>query len=171
MKLSALATSITDTAVIELAKRIRRKRLSLATNPFIANSVPLSSGQGWLRRVGLERADLAASPEITVAKMLQEWRRHQKFQRSLGSGQRHYANDAEAAAHALESLNNTLRYMEYRVFGNNPNEKYPRFESFVEWMAWRVQVAHPEHHCADEAYGWTYSLYDFALSESELAFD
>jgi hypothetical protein len=170
MKLGALVNSVANTSVLEFAKRIQRKRLTLATNPWLASGAPTKSGQGWLRRLGLDSIDIAASPELTLAKICQEWQRNEQYHQKGAPYRRQPADSAEAESKNLEKMNRNIAYIEYRVFGQNPNERYPKFSELVEWLAWRVQVAHPDHQCANPELGWTRTLYSFALSEMPLAF-
>lgn len=169
MKLAARASAIADSAVLELAKRIRRKRLALAENPILADMTPMSSGQGILRRFGLGKFDVAASPEITVAKILREWQGLDWFYATAifygGPIQ-----DEEKEAQALKNLNNRIGMIEYRVFGVSPTEKYPSFSSLPNWLAWRIQISHPDHGCGDARLGWTSELFNFAVQDAKLSF-
>lgn len=170
MKASARASALTDTAVLEIAKRIQRKRAAIAETPILASIAPSASGQGLLRRFGLGKVDIALSPEITLAKMLKEWH-------GLDS---HYASAAyyrggiqapdEKKAQAHKDLNDRIGLVEYRVFGTSPGPKYPEFDSLTSWLAWRIQFAHPEHRCADAAAGWKPELFAFVIEDAKLSF-
>jgi hypothetical protein len=170
MKPSARASAITDSAVVEVAKRIQRKRTLLADNPFLAQSASDASGQGLLRRLGLGKIDVALSPEITLAKMLKEWRgldaHYASAQLYRGGGR----SAEEKAAQALKDLNDRIALVEYRVFGYSPGEKYPAFTGLAEWLAWRIQLAHPEHRCADKEAGWKPELFAFVVEDAKLSF-
>lgn len=170
MKTSARAAALTDTAVIELAKRIQRKRAILADNPLLAAIAPSQSGQGFLRRLGLGKVDIALSPEITLAKLVKEWRsldRHYESLAPYGDGSQ---TMADKVAGALKNLNSRIGLVEYRVFGANTGPAYPQFTDPVAWLAWRLQVAHPEHGCGNASAGWKPELFAYALEESHLSF-
>ena len=168
MKPSARAPALTDTALFEMAKRIQRKRTAVADNSILAQIASSASGQGFLRRFGLGKVDIALSPEITLAKMLKEW---------YGLGSHHasaafYRGDihtaAEKAAQVRKDLNNRIGFVEYHVFRTSPGEKYSEFTSLVDWLAWCVQLAHAEHRCADAAAAWKPELFAFAVEDSKL---
>lgn len=137
---SARASALTDTAVLEIAKRIQRKRATLAGNPLLANATPSSYGQGFLRRLGLGKVDIALSPEITLAKMLKEWHGLDSHYASAahyrGGGQ----TTEEKVFRAAKDLNDRIGLVEYRVFGTSPGEKYPEFSSLGGWLEWRILI-------------------------------
>jgi hypothetical protein len=62
MKTSARLSAFADAAVLELAKRIERKRFLLSGNRLLASTVPSDSGQGFLRRMGLGRSTSQSAP-------------------------------------------------------------------------------------------------------------
>ena len=169
MKLVARASAVTDTAVIELAKRIRRKRVSLAADPIVADMVPISSGQGILRRFGLGKFDFAASSEITIAKILREWHGLDSFYTGA-TWYRECIRAEEKEAQVLKDFNNRIRMVEYRVFGLSPTEKYPSFSSLPQWLSWRIQTAHPEYECENTRLGWATELFEFAVQDAKLSF-
>lgn len=170
MKPSARASALTDTGVLEIAKRIRRKRSSLANNPLLAQLAPAESGQGWLRRFGIGKVDIALSPEITLAKMLKEWHGLDAHYASAELYRSGIRTAEEKVAQALKDLNDRIGLVEYQVFGTSPGEKYPTFSSLADWLAWRVQFAHPEHRCADAQAGWKPELFAFAVEDAKLSF-
>jgi hypothetical protein len=170
MKTSARASALTDTAVLELGKRIQRKRVALADNPLLAQSTPSGSGQGILRRLGLGKLDIALSPEITLAKMLKEWHGLDSHYMSAAFYRGGNPSVAEKSAQALKDLNDRIGLVEFRVFGTSPGEKYPEFENLADWLAWRIQFAHPERRCADVEAGWTPELFSYAVEDAKLAF-
>jgi hypothetical protein len=170
MKPTARASALTDTAVLEIAKRIQRKRSAIAGNAFLAQSAPAASGQGLLRRFGFGKVDIALSPEITVAKMLKEWHELDAHYASASFYRGGIRTPEEKAAQALKDLNDRIGLVEYRVFGTSPGEKYPTFNSLAEWLAWRIQLACPEHRCADAEAGWKPELFSFAVEDAKLSF-
>jgi len=170
MKPSARAFALMDTSVLEVAKRIQRKRVAVADNALLAQIAPSSSGQGTLRRFGLGRFDIALSPEFTLATMLKEWHRLDwhwplaSFDRGILRSQ------AEKDAQALNDLNARIGLVEYRVFGTSPGPAYPEFHNLSEWLAWRIQLAHPEHQCGDCESGWKPELFAFVVEDSKWSF-
>lgn len=170
MKTSARASALTDTAVLELGKRIQRKRIALADNSLLAQIAPASSGQGLLRRFGLGKVDIALSPEITLAKMLKEWHGLDSHYASSAFYRGGNPSAAEKANQALKDLNDRIGLVEYRVFGTSPGEKYPEFTKLADWLAWRIQLAHPEHRCRDTEAGWTPELFVSAVEDAKLSF-
>ena len=170
MKPSARATALTDTAVLEIAKRIQRKRVAVAGNSLLAQIAPSNSGQGFLRRFGLGKVDIALSPEITLAKMLREWHDLDSHYASAAHYRGESYTPAEKAAQAVKDLNDRIGLVEYRVFGTSPGEKYPEFSSLASWLAWRIQFAHPEHRCTDAEAGWKPELFAFAVEDAKLSF-
>lgn len=170
MKPSARASALTDTAVLEIAKRIQRKRTTIADSPLLAQIAPSASGQGFLRRFGLGKVDIALSPEITLAKMLKEWHGLDSHYASAAHYRGGIRTAAEKEAQSLKDINDRIGLVEYRVFGMSPNAKYPEFTGLSEWLAWRIQLAHPEHRCADGAAGWKPELFSFAVEDAKLSF-
>ena len=170
MKPSARAAALTDIAVLEVAKRIQRKRAALAESRLLADIAPSNSGQGILRRFGLGKVDIALSPEITLAKMLREWHGLDSHYASATFYRGGMPTPEEKAAQGLMDLNDRIGLVEYRVFGTSPGEKYPEFKSVPEWLAWRIQLAHPEHQCSDAKAGWKSELFSFAVEDAKLSF-
>jgi hypothetical protein len=170
MKPSARASALTDTTVLEIAKRIQRKRTAIADNPLLAQIAPSASGQGFLRRLGFGKVDIALSPEITLAKMLKEWHGLGSHCASAAFYRGGVDTPAEKAAQALKDLNDRIGLVEYRVFGTSPGEKYPQFSRLAEWLAWRIQLAHPEHRCAEIEAGWKPELFAFAVEDAKSSF-
>jgi hypothetical protein len=170
MKPAARASALTDTGVLEVAKRIQRKRAAIAENPLLAQVAPSSSGQGLLRRFGLGKVDIALSPEITVAKMLKEWHGLESHYASAALYRGGARSAEEKAAQAHKDLNDRIGLVEFRVFGTSPGPKYPEFSSLADWLAWRVQLAHPEHRCTDVQAGWKPELFTFAVEDAKLSF-
>jgi hypothetical protein len=170
MKPAARASALTDTSVLEVAKRIQRKRATVADNPLLAHVAPSSSGQGLLRRFGLGKVDIALSPEITLAKMLKEWHGLDSHYATANFYRGGVRTEQEKAAQALKDLNDRIGLVEYRVFGTSPGPKYPEFSSLAEWLAWRIQLAHPEHRCDDREAGWKTELFAFAVEDAKLSF-
>jgi len=170
MKTSARASALTDTAVLELSKRIQRKRVALADNPLLAHTAPSASGQGLLRRFGLGKVDIALSPEITLAKMLKEWHGLDSHYVSAAFYRGGNPSAEEKAHQAFKDVNDRIGLVEYRVFGTSPGERYPEFSNAEDWLAWRIQFAHPEHRCADAAAGWKPELFTFAVEDAKLSF-
>ena len=169
MKVSARTSTLTDTSVLEIAKRIQRKRTLLADNTLLANIAPSASGQGILRRFGLGRIDIVLSPEVTLAKLLKEWNGVDSQDASVAFYRGVQAND-DKAARAHDHLNGQIVLVEYRVFGTSLGPKYPEFSALSDWLAWRIQVAHPEHRCGDAAAGWKPELFAFAIEDAKLSF-
>ena len=167
---SARASALTDTAVLEIAKRIQRKRATLAGNPLLANATPSNSGQGFLRRLGLGKVDIALSPEITLAKMLKEWHGLDSHYASAAHYRGGSQTTEEKVSQAAKDLNDRIGLVEYRVFGTSPGEKYPEFSSLASWLAWRIQFAHPEHRCRDAEAGWIPELFAFVAEDAKLSF-
>jgi hypothetical protein len=170
MKPSARASALTDTAVLEIAKRIQRKRAAIADSPLLAQIAPSSSGQGLLRRFGLGKVDIALSPEITLAKMLKEWHGLDSHYATADFYRGGIRTLEEKVAQTLKDLNSRIGLVEYRVFGTSPGEKYPDFRSLADWLAWRIQYAHPEHRCGDTEAGWKPELFAFAVEDAKLSF-
>lgn len=170
MKPSARASAFTDTAVLEIAKRIQRKRAAVADNPFLARVAPSNSGQGFLRRFGLGRVDIALGPEMTLAKMLKEWHGLDSHYASAAYYRGGNLTAADRTSQAVKDLNDRIGLVEYRVFGTSPGEKSPEFSSLVSWLAWRIQFAHPEHRCADVEAGWKPELFAFVVEDAKLSF-
>lgn len=170
MKPSARASALTDAAVLEIAKRIQRKRTAVAGSPLLAQIAPSNSGQGFLRRFGLGKVDIALSPEITLAKMLREWHGLDSHYASAAHYRGGIHTPAEKAAQTAKDLNDRIGLVEFRVFGTSPGEKYPEFSSLADWLAWRIQFAHPEHRCADPEAGWKPELFAFAVEDAKLSF-
>ena len=170
MKASARASALTDTGVLEIAKRIQRKRATVADSPLLAHIAPSNSGQGFLRRLGLGKVDVALSPEITLAKMLKEWHGLDSHYASAAHYRGGSHTKEEKIVQALKDLNDRIGLVEYRVFGTSPGEKYPEFLSLAHWLAWRIQFAHPEHRCADAEAGWKPELFAFAVEDAKLSF-
>lgn len=169
MKTSARITATTDPGVLEIARRIERKRLSIADNSLIASVAPSSSRQGWLRRLGLHKADIAVSPELTLAKLLKEWYVAES-QLPISSSLRGIASPEDRAAKAKDRLNKHIGLIEYRVFGRNCGPGYPDFEDLASWLAWRTRLAHPEHNCSSPPDGWKPELFAFAIEDAGLSF-
>lgn len=170
MKPAARASALIDTAVLEVAKRIQRKRSAIADNAFLAQSAPDASGQGLLRRLGFGKVDIALSPEITLAKMLKEWHGLDAHYATASFYRGGIRSPEEKVAQSLKDLNDRIGLVEYRVFGTSPGEKYPTFKSLAGWLAWRVQHAFPEHRCGDAEAGWKPELFTFAVEDAKLSF-
>ena len=170
MKTSARASALTDIAVLELGKRIQCKRIALADNSLLAQLAPSSSGQGLLRRFGFGKVDIVLSSEITLAKMLKEWQSLDSHYASAAFYRGGNPSDAERAGQSLKDINDRIGLVEYRVFGTSPGEKYPEFANVADWLAWRIQFAHPEHRCTDAGAGWKPELFAFAVEDAKLAF-
>lgn len=170
MKPSARASALTDTSVLEVAKRIQRKRASIADNALLAHIAPSSSGQGLLRRFGLGKVDIVLSPEITLARMLKEWHALDAHYASAAYYRVGVPSQQEQDAQVLKDLNDRIGLVEYRVFGTSPGAQYPEFRSLAEWLAWRIQFAHPEHRCTDREAGWKPELFAFAVEDAKLSF-
>jgi hypothetical protein len=170
MKPAARASALTDTGVIEVAKRIQRKRAAIADSPLMAHTAPSTSGQGLLRRFGLGKVDIALSPEITIAKMLKEWHGLDSHYASAAFYRGGVRTEQEKAAQAHKDLNDRIGLVEYRVFGTSPGPKYPEFVALADWLAWRVQLAHSEHRCDDPEAGWKPELFQFAVEDAKLSF-
>lgn len=171
MKATTRLSALTDSAVLEFAKRLQRKRVAIAPNPYLAISAPSSSGQGLLRRMGFGKVDIAISPEITLAMMLREWRGLHAVYSFLALHSAKERVDEAQAVQASKSLNDKIGLVEYRVFGTSPGPSYPQFESLEEWLCWRLQMAHPEHRCGDRNAGWKPELFLYAAEEALLVFD
>ena len=169
MRTSAHISAATDPGVLEIARRIERKRMSIADNPLIASVAPSSSGQGWLRRLGLHKADIALSPEITLAKLLKEWY-VAEAELPMSNFLRGIVSPEERAAKAKDLLNKHIGLIEYRVFGRNCGPGYPDFEDLASWLAWRTRLAHPEHNCSNGRDGWKPELFAFAIEDAGLSF-
>lgn len=114
--------------------------------------------------------DIALSPEVTLAKMLKEWHGLGSFYASADFYRGGARTQQERAAQALKDINDRIGLVEYRVFGNSPGEKYPAFNGLAEWLAWRIQLAHPEHRCATAEAGWTPELFAFVVEDAKLSF-
>jgi hypothetical protein len=170
MKPSARASALTDTSVLEVAKRIQRKRAAVADNLFLAHVAPSSSGQGLLRRFGLGKVDIALSPEITLAKMLKEWHGLDAHYASAAFYRGGVRTEQEKAAQAHKDMNDRIGMVEFRVFGTSPGPNYPEFSSLAQWLAWRIEIAHPEHRCANQETGWKPELFAFAVEDAKLSF-
>ncbi|WP_164963361.1 hypothetical protein [Rubrivivax sp. JA1026] len=170
MKSAARASALTDIAFLEIANLIRRKRSAIAGNVLLAQSAPAASGQGLLRRFGFGKVEIALSPEITLAKMLKEWHGLDAHFASASFYRGGIRTPEEKIAQSLKDLNDRIGLVEYRVFGTSPGEKYPTFNSLAEWLAWRIQLACPEHRCADPEAGWKSELFAFAVEDAKLSF-
>jgi hypothetical protein len=170
MKPSARASALTDTSVLEIAKRIQRKRAAVADSPLLAQIAPSNSGQGFLRRFGLGKVDIALSPEITLAMMLREWHGLDSHYISAAHYRGGIYTASEKAAQAAKDLNERIGLVEYRVFGTSPGKDYPEFSDLANWLAWRIQFAHPEHRCAETEAGWKPELFVFAVEDAKLSF-
>lgn len=170
MKPSARASALTDTAVLEFAKRIQRKRTAIADNPLLAQIAPSVSGQGFLRRFGLAKVDIAMSPELTLAKMLKEWHGLDSFYETVALNGDRGLTPAEVANNSRKALNDRLGLVEYRVFGTSPGKHYPDFSDPADWLAWRIQLAYPTHHCNDTSAGWKPGLFTFIVEDAKLSF-
>ena len=170
MKASARFGAVTDVSVIEFAKRIERKRMSIADNSLLASIAPSSSGQGWLRKLGLNKADIALSPEITLSKILKEWYAADD-QLSMRSHLRGGESVKELTVKTKDLLNKYIGLIEYRVFGNNCGPNYPDFEDLASWLAWRTQLAHPDRDCSEAETGWKLELFAFAIDDAKLSFN
>ena len=171
MKASARASAVTSSAVIEFARRIQRKRASLSSSPLTASIAPAATGRSFLRSIGLGKADIIAGPEITLSKILQEWRKLDAHYSSMELNRGGNRAEANNSAQRLKYLNSRIILLEYRVFGNNVNEKYPEFSTPEEWLQWRLIHAHPEYNCDHPEDGWTRELFSYAYEDSKLAFD
>ena len=161
---------MTSSAVIEFARRIQRKRASLSNSPLTASTAPAATGRSFLRSIGLGKADIIAGPEITLSKMLQEWRNLDLHYSSMEFNIGGIPTDAENNDPKLKNLNGRITLLEYRVFGNNVNEKYPEFSTPEEWLQWRLIHAHPEYNCDRGHDGWTRELFSYAYEDSKFAF-
>ena len=168
MKASARLSATTDPGVLEIARRIERKRLSVADNPLIASVAPPSSGQGWLRKLGLHKADIALSPEITLAKLIKEWYVAES-ELPMAISLRDIVSPEERAAKTKDLLNKHIGLIEYRVFGNNCGPGYPDFDDLASWLAWRTKLAHPDHSSSPRD-GWKPELFAFAIEDAKLSF-
>lgn len=170
MKTTAQASAVTSPAVIEFARRIQRKRASLANSPLTATTAPPSTSRSFFRSLGLAKADIAFGPEITLAKMLREWRALDPTYISMNFHRSGNRTPGEKQAETLRDLNSRIALLEYRIFGNNVTDKYPTFEQVEHWLRWRLILAHPEYGCDDEFKGWTDELFIFAFEDSALSF-
>jgi len=170
MKTSARASAITSPAVVEFARRIQRKRASLSNSPPTATMAPASTGRSLLHSLGLGKVDIAAGPEITLAKMLKEWRNLDATYLGMLFDRGGRRTAVEKQGDALKNLNSRIRLLEYRVFGNNVGDKYPNFERPEHWLKWRLTLSHPDYGCDKTVNGWTDELFAFAFEDSKLAF-
>lgn len=170
MKTTARASAVTSPAVVEFARRIQRKRASLSNNPLTATITPISTGRSLLRSLGLGKAEIVVGPEITLAKMLKEWRDLDANYAKMCFHRGNVISPEEKYAEELKDLNSRIVLLEYRVFGNNVSSKYPTFEKPEHWFQWRLILAHPDYDCDNDFYGWTNELFTFAFEDSKLAF-
>lgn len=171
MKLTARASALTDTEVLGFATRLQRKRISLADDYFDARVAPSNSGQGLLRFLGFGKADVALAPELTIGKLLKEWRRLDSVFSNPHAAPGRFASDEVKAAYALKNLDSHIWAADFRVFGQSVVADCPTFTSPEAWLAWRVHTAHPEHRCNNPEAGWKPELFTFAVADAQLAFD
>lgn len=102
--------------------------------------------------------------------MLKEWRDLDATYMSMNFHRGGVRTPEEKRSESLKNLNSRIVLLEYRVFGNNVNDKYPTFERPEHWFKWRLILAHPEYGCDKEFNGWTDELFAFAFEDSKLAF-
>lgn len=102
--------------------------------------------------------------------MLKEWRDLDATYMSMSFHRGGIRTPAEKEQETLKDLNSRIVLLEYRVFGNNVNDKYPTFERPEHWLQWRLIMAHPDYGCDKEFNGWTGELFAFAFEDSKLAF-
>lgn len=170
MKKTARASAITSPAVVEFARRIQRKRGSLSNSPLTVSVAPAKTGRSFLHALGLGKADIAVGPEITLAKMLKEWRDLDATYMSMDFYRGGTRTPQERQEDSIKDLNSRIALIEYRVFGNNIGGKYPTFERAEQWLNWRLILAHPDYGCDKDFNGWTQELFAFAFEDSKLAF-
>lgn len=82
----------------------------------MAQIAPSASGQGFLRRFGLGKVDIALSPEITLAKMLKEWHGLDSHYASAALYRGGIRTATEKAALFLKDLNDRIGLVEYREY-------------------------------------------------------
>ncbi len=142
MKASARLQSVTDPLISGFARRIRNKRggLEVATSGTV---------RSFFYSLGLDGAGNKFSPEMTIAMCCKE-------------GMRIGINGDK------KQVNSAISLVEYTVFGNNCADNYPEFDTFAEWMFWRVPLNHPKEHL-HKIDGWNLELYQFAVSDAPLS--
>lgn len=142
MKATAQITAMSDATIAGFARRLKNKRGGL-------NFIPDGTARSFFNRIGLGGMGEKFTPEFTIAMCCKEGRR-------IG-----ITGDPK-------QVNSAIGLVEYTVFGNNRSESYPEFNTFAEWLLWRVPMDHPKEsfHKID---GWTLEFYQFAVEDSALS--
>lgn len=115
-----------------------------------------------MRRFGMERIEVIASPEFCMARMIKALVCHD---RTIGRT-RPLCTDEETVAsdEDIERLQRVIGYLEYKVFGNNAGENYPEFESLSRWIHWRLCLHFPGHSLVSRT-GWTPAFVDGGIRD------
>lgn len=162
----------------EFAKRLVSKRRASAQERLIAGFAVEGSAEYRLRMLGLESAEYAVTPEATLVNILEQyWQPHIAdfyTNPSLFGGPydpKRGASSEERAALAKKRVNDLAGHIEYKLTGNPQAAKHlPEFETFLDYMRYRIQVEHPKNPYVGPQYGYTDAFLQYALEESRHVF-
>ena len=172
MKLFQKLTTLLVPKKAEFAKRLAAKRLTCASNQFLASLATSGTTEYQLRVLGLESIEYAFTPEATVVNILEQyWKPHLRFVYSGPLDLPGVASE-EARIAVKKRLNGLVGHIEYLLTKKNDAAVHlPEFGSLADYMRHRIRAEHPKNSSLSEKDGFTDEFFAYAVEESRFDFD
>lgn len=172
-------TTLLNPKKAEFTKRLIAKRRSCASVPMWSGGVTVGTTEYKLRSIGLKSAEYAVSPEATIVNILEQyWVPHiANSYINLPSDGGPYVSKPwdtpkQKAALVKKRVNDLAAHIEYRLTGSDlASETLPEFDSFIDYMRYRVLREHSNNPSLRANDGYTDSFYEYALEESKHVFN
>ncbi len=172
MKLFQKLTTLLVPKKAEFAKRLAAKRLTCASNQFLASMATSGTTEYQLRVLGLESIEYAFTPEATVVNILEQyWKSHVRF---MWNGPLDLPGSAseEARIAVKKRLNGLVGHIEYLLTKKNDAAVHlPEFDSLADYMRYRIRAEHPKNSNVSAEDGFTDKFFAYAVEESRFVFD
>ncbi len=172
MKLLRNLTTALSPRRSQFAKRLARKRRSIAEETLLAGASVSGTAQDLLRRAGLEVVDHVLSPDAVIANAMEIYR--------YSHLQGHYGSLSETTRVAMEAkdpkkwserLNSFVGLIDMHLTGRgNAAVHLPQFRTFPEYLMFAVKRAFPDHAYITPKHGFTDEYFGYAIEESGLVF-
>ena len=171
-------TTLLNPKKAEFAKRLISKRRGNASDSVTAGVAVQGSTEYRLRTLGLELSEYAVTPEATLVNLFEQyWQPHiANFYTnpSLFDGPydaKRGAKPEEIEALAIKRVNDLAGHIEYKLTGNpQAAETLPKFNKFIDYMRYRIELEHPKNPYLGPQYGYTDAFFEYALEESRHVF-
>lgn len=173
MKFFDAVRSLASPKKAHFIKWLRSKRLTYATDILFADAAPTGTLQGTLRSTGLHAVEHIASPDATIATVLECLNRpHIRWfylDTKFGAASWISHNIDWACPKGPENTRALIRALEYAVTGsNNAVARVPdSIETLPDYLRYRLAVEHradPLHFRRE--YGFSDEFFLTAISES-----